>query len=419
MDSNLKINYKNLVFRIVLITGIFIFQNIYGQNITISGRVVDVEDGELLPFASIGIKDASFGVITNTLGEFDFHISTSEHSGILVVRMLGYMDFEKDISQLDYKEPILIRMAKKAIKLKEVVIMDSLTGGDIFRIAIEKIQENYPSEPYSLQGFYRDLKKVDDEYVSLLEAAFNIYDKDYTPPRNPTKLRERVGLIEVRKSIDYELVYRKYFDQYNQLEELLLQNNVKYRSFSSDPLFFKNMVRNDIVSMGKHNLFEITLQGDNDYLLAVYIDVESYGIQKLIYHYGDMTQPLQEINRSGNRIEKIMRIEKTIEYTEFQGKFYMKYMTVKTINNWYKKDSNEKLAQTRLEQMLVINNIDIENPEWISSSKKMKKYGLQFQDLPYNKIFWDNYNVLKDTPLDIQIVKDLEKFESLSEQFEY
>ncbi len=417
----MKINCKNLAFKIVLVitTWLFSFQNIYAQNITISGRIVDAEDGESLPFASIGIKGASFGVITNTLGEFDFHISTTGHSGILVVRMLGYMDFEQDISQLNYKEPVLIRMFKKAIKLKEVVILDSLTGGDIFRIALARIKENYPSDPYSLQGFYRDLKKVDDEYVSLLEAAFNIYDKDYTAPRNPTKLRERVGLIEVRKSLDYEYVYRKYFDQYNQLEELLLQNNVKYRSFSSEPLFFDNMVRKDIVSMGQHTLFEVTLQGDNDYLLVMYIDVDSYGIQKLVYHYGDMSNPLEEVNRSGNRVEKIMRIEKTIEFTEFKGRLYMKYMKVNTINNWYRKDSNEKLAQTRLEQMLVINNIDIENPEWISSSKKMKKYGLQYQDLPYNKIFWDNYNVLKDTPLDKQIVKDLEKYESLNEQFQY
>ena len=210
-------NYNKLVIKaILLITiGLLIFQKSFAQNITISGQVLDAEDGELLPFASIGIKGASFGVITNTLGEFDFHITTSGHSGILVVRMLGYLDFEQDISQLSFEEPIIIKMVKKAITLKEVVIMDSLKGGDIFRIALEKIEENYPTEPYSLQGFYRDLKKVDDEYVSLLEAAFNIYDKDYSAPRNPAKLRERVALIEVRKSLDYELVYRKYFDQHS------------------------------------------------------------------------------------------------------------------------------------------------------------------------------------------------------------
>ena len=48
----------------------------------------------------------------------------------------------------------------------------------------------------------------------------------------------------------------------------------------------------------------------------------------------------------------------------------------------------------------------------------MKRYGLQYQDMPYNKKFWDNYNVIKDTPLDKEIMKDLEKYGDLNSQFE-
>jgi hypothetical protein len=48
----------------------------------------------------------------------------------------------------------------------------------------------------------------------------------------------------------------------------------------------------------------------------------------------------------------------------------------------------------------------------------MRNYGLQFQDRPYNKDFWDNYNVIKETPLDQQILQDLEKHAPLKAQFE-
>lgn len=48
------------------------------------------------------------------------------------------------------------------------------------------------------------MKKVADSYISLLEAAVKIYDEDYAEPRNKYKLRERVRLIEVRKSLGYE-----------------------------------------------------------------------------------------------------------------------------------------------------------------------------------------------------------------------
>ena len=48
----------------------------------------------------------------------------------------------------------------------------------------------------------------------------------------------------------------------------------------------------------------------------------------------------------------------------------------------------------------------------------MKNYGLQYQDLKYNKAFWDNYNVIKESPLDRKIINDLEKNISLDKQFQ-
>jgi len=53
----------------------------------------------------------------------------------------------------------------------------------------------------------------------------------------------------------------------------------------------------------------------------------------------------------------------------------------------------------------------------INSHQKMKAYGLHFQDPPYNKEFWDSYNVIKESPLDRKIIQDLEKFGPLDKQF--
>jgi hypothetical protein len=47
----------------------------------------------------------------------------------------------------------------------------------------------------------------------------------------------------------------------------------------------------------------------------------------------------------------------------------------------------------------------------------MRNYGLQYQDQPYNKEFWDSYNVIKETPIDKKILKDLEKVAPLEAQF--
>jgi hypothetical protein len=66
----------------------------------------------------------------------------------------------------------------------------------------------------------------------------------------------------------------------------------------------------------------------------------------------------------------------------------------------------------------MINSIDNNSGERIGTTEKMKSYGLQYQDLPYNKDFWDNYNVIKESPLDRKIVDDLEKLGPLEKQFQ-
>ena len=407
--------------KVILFLYFFILANtLFAQVsfITISGRVTDIEDQTPLPFASIGLKGTSLGTITNTQGEFDFHIPAGLKDGTMVISMLGYKDLAESVQNLDPDNLNSFNLSKEATMLREVVILDSLAGGEILQIALNSIEKNYPMKPYSMDGFYRDLKKVNGKYISVLEAAVNIYDKDYSSPRNPFKLRERVSLVEVRKSLNYEFEFNKYFDQYNLLEELLLENNVKYRSFTDNPLFFQNISREGKNSMGGRTLYELKLSGDHGYFLHLFIDTETYGIHKMIYRYGDGTIALQEINRSGKRVEKIMKMEKVIEFKEFEGKLYLKYLKVKTFYDWVNRNTGKLEAKTELDQMLLINQVETTNLQWISTGKKMKRYGLQYQDLPYNKVFWDRYNVIKDTPLDQEIVKDLEKYGDLNAQFQ-
>jgi hypothetical protein len=86
--------------------------------------------------------------------------------------------------------------------------------------------------------------------------------------------------------------------------------------------------------------------------------------------------------------------------------------------SWYDTKTGKHEFDTELYQQLLINKIFTNPKERIGTTEKMRNYGLQYQDLPYNKEFWDNYNVIKETPLDKQILADLEKLAPLEHQFE-
>ncbi|HNP94138.1 MAG TPA: carboxypeptidase-like regulatory domain-containing protein [Cyclobacteriaceae bacterium] len=381
------------------------------QNITISAKVVDRETREPVVFASVGIKDRPIGTITNLQGEFDFHIPSEFRNDVLVISMLGYQSFEAPAWTITPNQ--VIEISKSTQLLDEVVVSDSLRGGEILSIALSRIEQNYPMKPFMLDGFYRDVKEVGGTYVSLLEAAVKIFDEDYASPRNKFKLRERVSLQEVRRSLGYENKFTAYFDEGNLLEDILLHNNIRYRQFPEEEIFFKGMVREKDSYFNGRKVFVISQR--YDYSLIIYVDKQNYGIIHLEYENDEQ----EVIRKRRGLVSKFVNLKRTIDFKPYHGKLYLNYITLDSKINWYDRKTDELRFETQLHQQLLINKVYPETQEYIGTTEKMKNYGLQYQDLPYNRTFWENYNVIKETPLDRKIINDLEREVPLEKQFEY
>ena len=383
-----------------------------GQNLTISAKAIDQETKEPLPFASVGIRGKPIGTITNLLGEFDFHFANEYRNEVFVISMLGYQNFEAPVwTLLDTKE-LEITLTKSTTVLKTVIISDSLLGGDILRIAMVRIEQNFPDRPFMMDGFYRDVKKIGDTYVSLLEAAIQIYDENYREPRNKSKLRERVSLREVRRSIGYTYKFTTYFDQDNLLEVLLLNNDVRYRLLPDEDVFFNNLVREADSYYNGHEVFVVSHNKEFD--LQIFIDKKTFGIIHVAYE----NKIPEDLGRKSGLIRKFESIKRVVDFRFFEGKFFLNYLTIDYKVNWYDPETDKLRFETELKQQLLINQVFSEPEERIGITKKMRGYGLQYQDLPYNKKFWEEYNVIKDSPLDKKIIADLELEGPLEEQFE-
>ena len=129
----------------------------WSQNLTISARVADLETDERLGFASVGIKGVPIGTISNVNGEFDFHFPADHRNDILVISMMGYKNYEAPIWTLIDNNVNVIRLEKSSIQLQEIVVSDTLSGGDILRIALSRVEEIYQMQPFLMVGFYRDV----------------------------------------------------------------------------------------------------------------------------------------------------------------------------------------------------------------------------------------------------------------------
>src|ERR1041385_3598264 len=120
--------------------------SVFGKQITITGKVLDQVTKEALPFASVFIKGKTIGVVSNVQGEFDFHIPQELRNDILVVSMIGYKTFEAPVWSLinTNSDPITVELQTSVTLLKEVIVTAKLTAGDVFKIAIARIDQNYP-----------------------------------------------------------------------------------------------------------------------------------------------------------------------------------------------------------------------------------------------------------------------------------
>lgn len=393
----------------------------WSQSLTVSAKVQDQESNAPLAFASVGIKGQPIGTITNGQGEFDFHFPIDLRADTLVISMLGYKNFEAPISSLLDKQEHILLLTKSPIVLQEIVVADTLTGGDILRIALSRIEENFPMQPFLLEAFYRDVKKVGGTYISLLEAAVKIYDENYEEPRNQFRLRERVRLIEVRKSYGYESKFTTYFNQDNLLEDLLLNNNIRYRLIPQNDEFFQYMNRDKNSYYDGHEIYVITQVEDytvdgKDYndRVKFYIDKESFAI---IHFEWERNADKDYLQKKKNLVSKFVSLNKTLDFKRYKGKMYPSFMTMTTRVNWYDVKTKELKFETELFQQLLVNKVQTSPTERIGSTERMRNYGLQYQDQPYNKAFWDNYNVIKESPIDKKIITDLEKVGPLEKQF--
>lgn len=398
--------------RWLVITGLVLLAivNCYGQTVTISAKAVDRETKEPLPFASVGIRGHPIGTIANQDGEFDFHIPATYINETFVISMVGYMNYEALASSLLQLNGGEINLEKSTTILNPVVVSDTLTGGDILRIALARLEKNHPEKPYLMDAFYRDLKKIGNTYVSLLEAAIKVEEDDFREPRNKFKLRERVQLMEIRRSIGYSHKFTTYFDEDNLLEEVLLHNNIRYRQFPEEDIFFESLARRKSTTYNDRDVYVI--YHNKEFQLTLFIDQRTFGILHMEYE----NNVIQPINKKRGLMSKFVGLKKVIDYKYFEGKLYLNYIEVLSKINWYDLQTDQLKFETELAQHLMINQVFPETDERITS--KMRRYGLQYQDQPYNKSFWDAYNVIKESPLDRKIITDLERDGPLDKQFE-
>jgi len=121
-----------------------------GQDI-FSGKIIDSESGEVLPYVNVGVVGKNIGTVTDINGAFSLKIDTKYDPDTLMMSMIGYQDLVFVVA--DFKEKLLddstFKMVPKSTDLQEIVVSSSLLKSKIlvllwhFKMIAKAVKINY------------------------------------------------------------------------------------------------------------------------------------------------------------------------------------------------------------------------------------------------------------------------------------
>ncbi len=148
---------------------------------TINGVVVDINSGNPLPYASVSLKNSSFSNVSNSDGEFSLTFPGSYMKDSVVVSYMGYRNKVVPVTDFISKRGRKVSLSPTTIDIRSITIRpnDPLA---LFTSAFSSkaIKSNYPSAAVGMSGFYREIIKKGNKYLSLSEAVVDIHKQAYT-----------------------------------------------------------------------------------------------------------------------------------------------------------------------------------------------------------------------------------------------
>lgn len=141
------------------------------------GSVLDDSTGEALSYATIAGPRNAVNSLSNETGRFLLKLKDVGPDDSMTITHVGYQGIRIPTGVPRDKD-LVIRLRRKPIQLSEAVV-NSIGPLDIIKKAIARIPDNYPEDPYQLEGFYRLTGRNKGHIVELSEAVFDIYGTDY------------------------------------------------------------------------------------------------------------------------------------------------------------------------------------------------------------------------------------------------
>jgi len=385
----------------------------------ISGVVLNENKEEPVQYANIFLEQYGVGVSTNAEGVYEIIApKKSKVSDSVYISCMGYQTKVFSIEQLQLDKTIYLK--EKTIELGELVILNhSFSVKDILRIAFGKMSKNYHSKPYQLHTFYRHYCSENDIYGRLIEAAVTVYDpKGHKNLYHSPESKIEVDVSQIRRSFDYT----KNFDEHDAIS---IYSTIKYDVSSYETMLhsYPDEWEFSLIDTTYYNGSYVWVIGYNyDFMKNKGVSVFKVNASGKIYvnisDFAIIRVEEKQVNEMNKEFENhSYLLEWEVNYQKYLDDYYLSYVKESGWNVDEKLGNNKEVVSKkdhRFHVEMMVNAIVLSGYDKFKGKEPDKE---EIKQIKYDKEFWGNYSVLKNTPLDDKVISDLESKKSLQDQY--
>jgi len=391
---------------LLFIVSFFIHQIIIGQNIIFESSLYSKNTEEQIAFATISFTKSLSATTSDAQGQFKLVFNETILPDTIEIRHLSYETKKIYLTKEKLNSLAEIFLKEKNNDINEVIVK-AKTAFQIIENVIKNLDNNYNNEVYSLEGFYRQFHKENNNYVRLIECFAVV--KENISNRNDEKQKEAFLVNNIRRSNIYERNGDKHGDHF---VDLFSENPINYTS--SLFLNFKNI----------HNYSFSYLENKTEFI-KIHFQNKAWQMQHnksgyILINKTDFAIIEIEIISTKNNNRK----EETKSNWKFQnGVYKAKYVKLK--NKYYCKESSKYYNHYVLnEKTNSVEYLVEEYFNWFTFFFHNKEYteniNMKFVSMTnlYSKEYIYNIEDWKKIPkIDSSIISGLEKFKDLEIQF--
>ncbi len=267
------------------------------DNSVITGQIINGEDKEPLPFASIRLKNHPIGTISNENGDFDFYIPKSKRNDTLTISFIGFNNYEVPIANINRKLEIVLTPSSNVL---DEVILTEKDPLDYIKKALERLAENYPQNEYQSIAYYRQKFIENGAVINKEEGVFKTY---YSKASDSAKNQHQLLLYKPEENPQQFQFMREWFEE---KQEKRKKKAIKKGEEIDEEEYDSEM---DMDFGGPESVIDLDINNDRD----SYLNPKHF--KKYEYSFGD------ETSLNGERLVTInFKAKRTIDHKKDSGK---------------------------------------------------------------------------------------------------